>query len=82
MNICVVPVDVYICMHVSMYICVHMCGGIYMDVHICKHVQSCVPACLWTYLRACMCSEGVKMGAEAGGPEIEHQGCGCSRRAD
>ena len=58
-------------------------GGMYIDAFICEHMQSCIYICACMLcVPVCVLRKGVKMGGEAGGPELEHRECGCSGRAD
>lgn len=46
-------------------------------------MQSCIYICACMLcVPVCVLRKGVKMGGEAGGPELEHRECGCSGRAD
>lgn len=49
-------------------------------VNICSHVSTYVHACC--VCSVCVLRKGVKMGGEAGRPELEYRECGCCGGAD
>lgn len=55
----------------------------YIGALICEHMQLCIYICAYMLcVPVYVLRKGVKMDGEAGGPELGHRECGCSRRAD